>query len=77
MLGSKLDIFKKDWTDVIFKGRNKEYGAYELRQQNAKSTNLALLFGSVFFVFVISINTIVNAIEGFIPKAPHSEAYGC
>jgi len=70
MFGSKLDIFKKDWTDVIFKGRNKEYGAYELRQQNAKSTNLALLFGSLFFVFVISINTIVNAIEGFIPKAP-------
>jgi len=70
MLGSKLDIFKKDWTDVIFKGRNKEYGAYELRQTNSKTTNLALLYGSLFFVFVISLNTIINAIEGFIPKAP-------
>jgi len=69
MLGSKLDIFRKEWTDVIFKGRNKEYGAYELRQQNSRSTSLALLFGSLFFVFILSINTIVNAIEGFIPKA--------
>jgi periplasmic protein TonB len=70
MFGSKLDIFKKEWTDVIFRGRNKEYGAYELRQQNAKSTNLALIIGSAVFVFILSINTIVNAIEGFIPKAP-------
>jgi protein TonB len=69
MLGSKLDIFKKEWTDVIFKGRNKEYGAYELRQQNSRSTNLALIIGSALFVFILSINTIVNAIEGFIPKA--------
>lgn len=69
MFGSKLDIFKKEWTDVIFKGRNKAYGAYELRQQNAKSTNRALIYGSLFFIFILSINTIVNAIEGFIPKA--------
>jgi len=69
MLGDKLNIFKKEWTDVIFKGRNKEYGAYELRQQNARSTNLALIIGSAVFVFILSINTIVNAIEGFIPKA--------
>ena len=69
MLGSKLDIFKKEWTDVIFKGRNKEYGAYELRQQNPKHTNRALLYGSLLFVLIISANTIVNMIEGIIPKA--------
>jgi protein TonB len=70
MLGSKLDILNKDWIDVIFKGRNKEYGAYELRQQNPRNTNRALIIGIVFFVFAISANTIINAIEGFIPKAP-------
>lgn len=66
----KLDIFKRQWTDVIFRGRNKEYGAYELRNTNAKTTNLALIIGSCVFIFVISLNTIINAIEGFIPKAP-------
>src|ERR1700759_3119909 len=70
MLGAKIDILKKEWIDVIFKGRNKNYGAYELRQQNPKNTNLALIIGVIFFVFILSINTIVNAIEGFIPKAP-------
>ena len=66
----KLDIFKKEWTDVVFKGRNKEYGAYQLRNNNAKNTNLALIVGSLVFIFLISLNTIINAIEGFIPKAP-------
>jgi len=66
----KLDIFKKEWLDVVFRGRNKEYGAYDLRQQSPRNTNTALIIGAVFFVFVLSINTIVNAIEGFIPKAP-------
>jgi len=70
MFGSKLDILNKEWIDVIFRGRNKAYGAYELRQQNPRNTNIALIIGVVFFVFVLSINTIVNAIEGFIPKAP-------
>jgi len=66
----KLDIFKRQWTDVIFRGRNKEYGAYELRNSNPRTTNLALIIGSCVFVFFISLNTIINAIEGFIPKAP-------
>ena len=69
MLGSKLDILNKDWIDVIFKGRNKEYGAYDLRQQNPRNTNLALIWGVSFFVLVISANTIINYIEGFIPAA--------
>jgi len=30
MIGSKLDLFKKEWLDVVFENRNKEYGAYAL-----------------------------------------------
>ncbi len=43
MIGSKLDIFKKEWLDVVFQGRNKEYGAYELRKLAPKATNRGLL----------------------------------
>jgi periplasmic protein TonB len=66
----KIDILKKEWLDVIFKGRNKDYGAYDLRQQSPKYTIRSLIIGAAFFIFVLSLNTIVNAIEGFIPKAP-------
>lgn len=70
MLGSKLDILKQEWIDVVFAGRNKNYGAYELRKSNPRNTNRALLFGVIFFVFVLSIKTIINKIQGLIPKAP-------
>ena len=42
---SKLNLFGKEWNNVVFEGRNKLYGAYKLRQESAKSTLLALLIG--------------------------------
>jgi protein TonB len=69
MLGSKLDILKPEWIDVVFTNRNKSYGAYELRKDNPRNTNKALVIGVVLFVFLISLKTIINKLEGFIPKA--------
>lgn len=68
MLGQKLDILKQEWIDVVFTDRNKSYGAYDLRKQNGVNTSKALLIGVLSFVFVISLPTIINLIEGFIPK---------
>jgi protein TonB len=68
MFGSKLDILNQQWIDVVFTGRNKAYGAYDLRKTNPKNTNRALLIGVAVFVFLISFKTILNKIQGFIPK---------
>lgn len=69
MFGSKLDILNKQWIDVVFTGRNKAYGAYELRKDNPRNTNKALIIGVAVFVLLISFKTILNVISGFIPKA--------
>lgn len=69
MLGSKLDIFKPQWLDVVFKGRNQAYGAYELRKENPKNTLRALVIAILGFVVVLGSPTIINIIQGFIPKA--------
>jgi protein TonB len=39
--------------DNIFEGRNKSYGAYELRTNSSKRTVVALIFSSVFFIGVV------------------------
>ncbi len=70
MLGSKLDILNPDWLDVIFTGRNKVYGAYELRKNNPKTTVKALWITGLLFILAVSMPTIINKIKGFIPKAP-------
>ncbi|MCA5005629.1 energy transducer TonB [Sphingobacterium bovistauri] len=43
MMLFKSLIYSKDWTDIVFANRNKEYGAYQLRQMSGKATNIALL----------------------------------
>jgi protein TonB len=68
MLGSKLDILKGEWLEVVFDGRNKAYGAYELRKLSPKVTMRALITASLLFLFAISIPTIINKIKGFIPE---------
>ncbi|MFZ4262626.1 energy transducer TonB [Sphingobacterium sp. HJSM2_6] len=53
MIISKLDLFKKEWLDVVFENRNKEYGAYELRKFAPRATNIALTaVSSVVLLFV-------------------------
>ncbi len=69
MIGSKLDIFNPEWLNVVFKGRNQAYGAYELRKENPRNTNRALIIAIACFVVVLASPTIWNKIKGFIPKA--------
>ncbi|HEY4617752.1 MAG TPA: energy transducer TonB, partial [Flavobacterium sp.] len=50
----KLDLLKNQWLDIVFEGRNKSYGAYQLRQANRKTTVKALILGAVFFTLAVS-----------------------
>ncbi len=52
-----VSIFEKKWLDVIFEGKNQQYGAYQLRRENEKTTWLAFIFGLsllTFGVFLLS-----------------------
>lgn len=53
MSNSKLDLFEQSWIDNVFEGRNKNYGAYELRTNSGKRTLKALLIGAVIFVIMV------------------------
>jgi protein TonB len=64
---AKLDIFDPVWLDVVFAGRNKAYGAYELRKDNPKTTNKALIVGAVLFSLAVSSPMIAQWIKGMTP----------
>lgn len=61
-MSSKINLFHQSWVNTVFDGRNKSYGAYELRQSNPKTTLRALLFGSLFFIGVIAYPVIKNVL---------------
>ena len=58
----KLDIFKNQWLDIVFDGRNKTYGAYQLRKSNNKTSIKALIIGSLLFSFAVGAPLILSLI---------------
>lgn len=51
----KLDLLNSKWLELVFEGRNKNYGAYELRKDNTKTNVRAFLIGG--FIFALAIAT--------------------
>lgn len=47
------NISQASLLDNIFEGRNKSYGAYELRTNSSKRTILALILSSIFFIGLV------------------------
>jgi len=64
MLDSKLNLFGKEWLDVVFDQKNKTYGAYQLRRENSSNTTIALFFTSAAFVLLFLTPKIVSLIKG-------------
>ena len=50
---SNVSIFEKKWIDLVFEGKNQEYGAYQLRRESPRTTMRAFFF-ALFFVSFIS-----------------------
>lgn len=50
---SNVSIFDKNWTDLVFEDKNKAYGAYQLRQENPRTTLFAFVLGVVFVFSLI------------------------
>ncbi len=51
---------KKEWIDLVFEGRNKSYGAYDLRAQSGNLMLKALCIGIMLALSLISIPVIAN-----------------
>ncbi len=56
----KLDLLKYQWLDIVFDGRNKKYGAYDLRKSITKNTTRAFILGALLFAFLVSIPKILS-----------------
>ncbi len=67
---SKLSIYENSWLDLVFEGRNKEYGAYQLRQQNPQTTLKALFFGTLICGLLVSIPIISNFLKDEVAILP-------
>ncbi|MDE6811858.1 MAG: energy transducer TonB [Muribaculaceae bacterium] len=52
-MAKNVDLTSKEWRDIVFADKNKEFGAYELRKQSDRRHNLAALYALIGLVVVI------------------------
>lgn len=64
---SKSSIYENAWLNLVFEGKNKAYGAYQLRRENPKTTVYAFFMG---LLFVASVSGIGMLLSSFGPKPP-------
>ncbi|WP_294818871.1 energy transducer TonB [uncultured Flavobacterium sp.] len=60
---SKVSIFDHGWIDLVFEGRNHEYGAYQLRKQDSRTTLLALFSGIALMGALVAIPAITSRLS--------------
>ncbi len=62
---SNVSIFEKKWIDLVFEGKNQEYGAYQLRRESPRTTMRAFFFTLFSIGFVSGIFLLLSS---FGPK---------
>jgi len=67
MLISKFDLYRGEWLSLVFKGRNQQYGAFELRDHYA---NVMVKAMAVTFITVAAIGLTTTIIARNKPVEP-------
>jgi protein TonB len=57
---SKLSIYETKWTDLVFENKNKEYGAYQLRQESSKNSITALFMGLLILTAIGTVSMLIS-----------------
>lgn len=63
----KIDLTSFEWRELVFQGKNKEYGAYALRSDSNKRHNKAMLIITIVAIVLFSIPAIIGFIKSKQP----------
>jgi protein TonB len=75
MINFTENLYKTQWLEIVFQNRNKAYGAYALRNQNAETTIKALIYASALFSTLIMVPVLYNQLFRTKPTEEIIEAF--
>ena len=61
-MAKDVDLSSKEWIDLVFDGKNQEYGAYELRKQSVGRHNKAMLVIVIVLIAVGLLGLLANTV---------------
>ena len=65
-MSKDVDLSSKDWRDLVFEGRNQEYGAYDLRKNSDKRHNKSMILVIIALALIIVVGLTFNTVSNFI-----------
>ena len=68
-----IDLNSQEWRDLIFEGKNKEYGAYELRKNSPKRHIRALIIVLSCVILLFALPALIKTV---MPEKKINEEYG-
>ena len=66
-MAKDVDLSSKEWRDIVFEGKNKDFGAYQLRKASNGRHNRAMIAVviviAILFVLAFVVNTVIDKFE--------------
>lgn len=72
-MAKDVDLSSKEWRDLVFEGKNKEYGAYVMRSNSVKRHNRAMLVIILILAVVAVLGIVVNTVIAAAEARPEDE----
>ena len=72
-MAKDVDLSSSEWIDIIFEGKNKDFGAYELRKASAKRHNRAMLVILIVLLLVAVLGLLANTVLQKAEERPEDQ----
>ncbi len=61
-MAKDIDLKSAKWNNIVFEGKNKDYGAYQLRMSSSKRLVIAFLICAAFVTFISFLPALIEAV---------------
>lgn len=65
-MAKDVDLSSKEWRDIVFEGKNQDFGAYDMRRNSDARHNKAMLVVVIFIILAFLLPLLINTV---LPKA--------
>ena len=62
-MAKDVDLTSKEWCDIVFEAKNKDFGAYVMRQKSASRHNKSMIVVVIFIIIVFILSQVAQTIR--------------
>ena len=62
-MAKDVDLTSKEWCDIVFEAKNKDFGAYVMRQKSASRHNKSMIVVVIFIIVVFILSQVIQSVR--------------